>query len=91
MGEVYTITTRRNLEVCGFSFLVEVESTEEVKLDPEEHQDFVWASEEECRAKKVVREDGGVVEIRFTIGEEGERRILEGFRLWNAGQGKLSL
>jgi 8-oxo-dGTP pyrophosphatase MutT (NUDIX family) len=88
VGEGYTfITYRKKLKVRGFSFLVEVESTEGVKLDPEEHQEFLWASEEECRRKRVVREDGEVVEIKFTIGE-AEGRILEGFRLWNEGKGE---
>lgn len=61
------------------SFLVEVESTDGVKLDPEEHQNFLWASEEECRDGVVRNGDEGVV-IRW-IGKEQEEICLEGFRL----------
>ena len=50
----------------------------EVKIDPDEHQRFVWASEEECRASRV-----GSLEIEFTSPAQ-RRTILEGFRVWKA-------
>lgn len=37
----------RGISFCRFSYEVEVESCEGVKLDPTEHQVFVWASREE--------------------------------------------
>ncbi|KAK7935009.1 NUDIX hydrolase domain-like protein [Apiospora marii] len=46
-----------------------------VKLDPEEHVAFLWATEEECRGHRV-----GETEITFTHNEQ-EQSILEGFRL----------
>ncbi|KAM5353979.1 hypothetical protein ACJ41O_000629 [Fusarium nematophilum] len=51
-GAVFTNRTGRRF-FCKFSFEVEVAETEEVRLDPKEHQDFVWASEEEVRREEV--------------------------------------
>ncbi|KAK0388349.1 hypothetical protein NLU13_4594 [Sarocladium strictum] len=48
----FTFTTRRGLVCCGWSFVVEVDLEEiekGVTLDPNEHVDYVWASEEEIR------------------------------------------
>ncbi|KAL7955552.1 NUDIX domain-containing protein [Trichoderma compactum] len=43
-------TNRRGTRVfCGFAFEVEVEKGGEVVLDPEEHQAWVWAGEEDVR------------------------------------------
>jgi 8-oxo-dGTP pyrophosphatase MutT (NUDIX family) len=79
----YLFQTRRQLKVFRFSFVVDVEfngdGRGEVTLDPNEHQRFLWASEEECRRKKV--ENGGeVVDVEFTT-EAQEKIIMEGFRL----------
>ncbi|KAK8113186.1 hypothetical protein PG984_013712 [Apiospora sp. TS-2023a] len=46
-----------------------------VKLDPEEHVAFLWATEEECLAHRV-----GETGIMFTHNEQ-EESILEGFQL----------
>ncbi|KAL2875091.1 hypothetical protein SGCOL_009662 [Colletotrichum sp. CLE4] len=35
-----------------YTYLVEVETTAKVEIDPEEHEDFVWATEEEVRADR---------------------------------------
>ena len=47
--------TRSGKQICKFNFLVEVEKSAdgrlEVKLDPSEHQRYVWASEEEVRVR----------------------------------------
>ena len=51
------------------------ERTMDVKLNPEEHQKFVWASEEEVRARKV-----GNLEIEFTMTEL-EATVLEAFAI----------
>lgn len=47
----------------------------EVKLDPVEHQRFIWASEEEVRTRKV-----GDVELEFT-SRDLEDTVLEAFRV----------
>jgi len=61
-------------QVCKFNFLVETKGTMDVKLDPEEHQRFVWASEGEARAKKI-----GDLELEFTSADL-EVIVLEAFR-----------
>lgn len=61
-----------------FSFEVVVEEGE-VVLDEDEHQDFEWATEEECRGGFVVR-DGKRVVIEWAF-ETTLEVILEGFRL----------
>jgi 8-oxo-dGTP pyrophosphatase MutT (NUDIX family) len=77
-GPVF-FTTTRGLKVCKFTFEAEVESTEVVKLDPNEHQRYLWVSEEECRSHRVER-DGALVEIKFTRPAQ-EETVLAGFRL----------
>jgi 8-oxo-dGTP pyrophosphatase MutT (NUDIX family) len=67
---------------CKFSFEVAVEGLE-VKLDEEEHQKFLWVSEEECRGGIVMR-GGERIEIEFA-SEEQVKTILEGFRLRKEG------
>lgn len=64
-----------------FSFEVDVEGDVEgmVKLDEDEHQDFLWITEEECRAGVVERE-GKKVEIKWAFKGQLET-ILEGFKL----------
>ncbi|KAM0561450.1 hypothetical protein ACHAPJ_003331 [Fusarium lateritium] len=49
-GAVFTNRTGKRF-FCKFSFEVEVVQGQEVKLDPKEHQDFVWATEEEVRGQ----------------------------------------
>ncbi len=69
--------------VCKFEFVVSVEGEGEgmpkVKLDPEEHVDFVWATEGDCRERQVMRGEE-VVELNFTFKEQRES-VLEAFRL----------
>jgi 8-oxo-dGTP pyrophosphatase MutT (NUDIX family) len=69
---------------CKFSFEVEVESTEVVTLDPDEHQDYLWVTEEECKSHRKERE-GEVVEFRITTAAQ-EATILDGFRLRKEGK-----
>jgi len=71
--------SRRQRIICKYSFEVDVEQGHDVKLDPDEHQAFVWATEDECRARKV-----GELEIPFTTKEQ-EELIQEGFKLRNEG------
>ncbi|KAF5020799.1 hypothetical protein F66182_7159 [Fusarium sp. NRRL 66182] len=49
-GAVFTNRTGQRF-FCKFSFQVDVKPGCEVKLDPKEHQDFVWATEEEVRGQ----------------------------------------
>lgn len=67
-------------EIGKFNFIVEAEMSRSredgdeddnrhfaVKLDPKEHQRYVWASEAEVRAKKVARRcGGGDIVLEFT-------------------------
>jgi 8-oxo-dGTP pyrophosphatase MutT (NUDIX family) len=78
VGSPYFFESRSGKHVCKFSFLVEMkigERTMDVKLNPEEHQRFVWASEEEAKARKV-----GDLEIEFTV-KDMEETVLEAFRI----------
>lgn len=91
VGEGRPFLTRRGRRMLKVEFLVDVvgksseaeEGAEEyrktsppvVKLDPEEHVAFLWATEEECSGHRV-----GETEIMFTHNEQ-EQSILEGFRL----------
>ncbi|KAK3317704.1 NUDIX hydrolase domain-like protein [Cercophora scortea] len=60
---------------CRFVFIADVGDCEAVKLDPNEHQDFVWAEEEEVREQRV---DGREIPITH---ETMRAIILNAFRL----------
>jgi 8-oxo-dGTP pyrophosphatase MutT (NUDIX family) len=64
--------------VSKFSFLVDAEKGVDgklhVKLDPNEHQNYVWAVEDEVKARNV-----GGVELKFTTKDQ-EAVVLEAFR-----------
>lgn len=49
-GQVFTNRTGKRF-FCKFSFEVDVVDTRDVKLDPKEHQDYVWATEEEVKVQ----------------------------------------
>lgn len=74
---------------CRFTFGVEVEVEGDVgelgfgvRLDPNEHQDFVWATEEEVRAERNV-------ERSLPITKESMRAVmLEAFRLRKDREGE---
>jgi 8-oxo-dGTP pyrophosphatase MutT (NUDIX family) len=78
VGDSHFFLTRSGKLVCKFNFLVDAEKGAgeklDVKLDPSEHQNYVWAAEEEVKARKV-----GDVELKFTT-EEQEAVVLEAFR-----------
>ncbi|KAM0347386.1 hypothetical protein ACHAPU_004906 [Fusarium lateritium] len=77
VGEPHFFTLDDGKKVCQFNFLVRVGKNDgvrpDVKLDPDEHQCFVWASEAEVRAGKV-----GDMGLDFTRGEV-ERTVLQAF------------
>lgn len=84
----YLFHTSRGLKVVKFTFVVEVEDSSALKLTPEEHQDYVWATEEECRAKKVVRggqEGKGDVDLVFTSVAQ-EAAIFKAFSEYTVGE-----
>jgi 8-oxo-dGTP pyrophosphatase MutT (NUDIX family) len=78
VGDGHFFLSRSGRLVCKFSFLVDAEKGTggklDVKLDPSEHQNYVWATEEEVKARKV-----GDVELKFTSREQ-EAVVLEAFR-----------
>lgn len=79
----YLFHTRRKARIVKFTFVVEVADVCAVKLDPNEHQDFVWATEEECRARRAERTEErdlgkGAVELEFTTPAQ-EEAILKAF------------
>ena len=77
LGEPHFFTSRSGKRICKFVFVVQVEQGTEgrldVKLDPEEHRQFVWASQDEVKAKKV-----GDVELEFTT-QDLENTLLQSF------------
>jgi 8-oxo-dGTP pyrophosphatase MutT (NUDIX family) len=48
-GDVFF--TRRAFRICKYAFIVNVEAYD-VRLDPNEHQAFVWLTEDDAKAKK---------------------------------------
>jgi 8-oxo-dGTP pyrophosphatase MutT (NUDIX family) len=73
-GGEHVFFTRRGQRVSKFNFVVRVKEAGEqqpglppaVTLDPNEHQAYLWATEEECRAGRK-----GDVEVKFTTkGQE---------------------
>ncbi|KAK0610841.1 NUDIX hydrolase domain-like protein [Immersiella caudata] len=76
----YRFTNRAGTKTfCRFAFEAEVENCDQVTLDPDEHQDYVWASEEEVRAQKI-----GERGIPLT-GPFGLSMLLTAFRLRKEG------
>ncbi|OTB05565.1 hypothetical protein M426DRAFT_10608 [Hypoxylon sp. CI-4A] len=77
IGDPHFFTSRSGKKICKFNFIVLVDSDSEdwlkVKLDPEEHQSFVWATEDEVKARRV-----GDIELKFTT-EETERTVIDAF------------
>lgn len=51
VGEGFFFTSRSGKQICKFTFIVETEHSEElpppVKLNPEEHQQYIWATKQE--------------------------------------------
>ena len=81
--------TRSGKRVGKFEFVVTVGEEDgkglaevpEVKLDPNEHVDFVWALEQECVDGRTLRQ-GEVVQLLFTT-EEQRDAVLKAFRILN--------
>ena len=77
-GFVFSNSTRTKV-FCRYVFEVDVEDVVQhhIRLNPYEHQDFLWVSEEEARNGIVGEEK---LKIEFT-SEHLQRLISEGFRL----------
>jgi 8-oxo-dGTP pyrophosphatase MutT (NUDIX family) len=73
-GQVYPNSTYTK-KWCRFSFDVQVESCENVKLDPKEHQAFAWATENEIKNQLIG--DGQ----HLITNKHMQALILEAFRL----------
>ncbi|KAK3301680.1 NUDIX hydrolase domain-like protein [Chaetomium strumarium] len=90
VGEAQIFLTRSRKRVAKFTFEVDVETPvpgvlPEVALDPAEHMDFIWATEEECQlGKKAGGPPSGLgletMDIEFTSDEQ-KASILQGFEL----------
>lgn len=78
VGDGHFFLTRSGKLVCKFNFLVDVEKGVDgkwdVKLDPNEHQNYLWTAEEEVKARR-----RGDVDLKFTTREQ-EAVVLEAFR-----------
>lgn len=89
VGGEQVFFSRRGMRIVKLSFEVEVEGGQGeegppvVTLDEDEHEEFVWATEEECKAGRK-----GGTELRFTTRAQREV-VFEGFRRRDArGEGK---
>ncbi|KAI0908225.1 NUDIX hydrolase domain-like protein [Ustulina deusta] len=87
-GFVFSNSTKTKV-FCRFVFEVGAAEDEnggmEIRLNPAEHQDFVWATEEEVRERVVERDDGGKQKIDLTSDSLGHL-IQEAFRLRKEGR-----
>jgi 8-oxo-dGTP pyrophosphatase MutT (NUDIX family) len=77
VGSPHFFNSRSGKKICKFTFMVETENVAEgrleVRIDPQEHQQFLWASEDEVRSKRA-----GLVELVFTTQQQ-EDTVLAGF------------
>ncbi|PSR76473.1 hypothetical protein BD289DRAFT_446594 [Coniella lustricola] len=84
----YMFHTRSGKTIVKFTFVIRAQKKEEeegedvkVRLDPDEHVDYLWATEEECRSRKVARKsgrEGDTVDIEFTT-EAQEALLMSAF------------
>lgn len=78
----YVFLTRSRKIVAKFHFIVDADCDEDaVRLDPKEHQAFVWATEEECEAEQTK----GGMEIPFTRNEQ-KMSVLQAWRMVREGR-----
>ncbi|KAI1477313.1 NUDIX hydrolase domain-like protein [Daldinia eschscholtzii] len=79
VGEGMAIPYRGNRCMCKYSFLTEVEQYN-VKLDPNEHQAFLWVTEEEAKAGRC-----GDVGFKYTTKDQ-RLAVCEAFKLRDSRQ-----
>lgn len=77
VGAGYVFHTRSGKTVSKHTFIAEVDS-EEVRLDPAEHQRHLWATEEECKKRKA-----GDVAFEFTHRNQ-EEVVLQAFEIYRS-------
>ncbi|KAI0156688.1 NUDIX hydrolase domain-like protein [Hypoxylon sp. FL1284] len=82
VGEAIPFTTGTGTYMCKYSFLTQAEGYD-VKLDPEEHQAFLWVTEEEAKAGKC-----GDVEFEYTFVQQ-RRAVLQAFEMHRAKRSSL--
>lgn len=79
VGAGHIFSSPSGTRACRLNFIVQPETGEagqlDVKLNPNEHEAFVWATEDDVKLRK-----SGQVELDFT-SPEAERAILEAFTL----------
>lgn len=83
VGEPHYFESRSGKRVARYSFMVEMKSgqtAKDVKLDPKEHQNFVWATQEQVKARKI-----GDLILELT-SNEAEATILEAFKIRRQGE-----
>jgi len=67
--------------VFKFYFIVEVENTSEVVIDPNEHVAYIWVTEEEVKREKILgKGEKGDTALRFT-SEKQRAVLLEAFKI----------
>jgi 8-oxo-dGTP pyrophosphatase MutT (NUDIX family) len=79
INDGYFFLSRAGKLICKFNFIVEAQKDTngrlDVKLDPKEHQNYVWATEEEVIAGKV-----GDIDLQMTTKEQ-KAIVLAGFKV----------
>lgn len=70
--------TTRGRKVVKFTFVVDVDDASKVKLDPNEHQNYVWATKDECRSKYAIRNNRTGLILQFTTHAQ-EDTIMKAF------------
>ena len=84
VGNGYIFHTRSGKTVRKLNFIVEVESGQDatlgVRLRPEEHQNLVWATEQDIKSRKA-----NDIHFEFTTPDQ-EAVVLEAFNVLKATQ-----
>lgn len=81
MGQIFT-NRYGTKSFCRFVFEAEVESSEAVALDQNEHQAYVWASKDEVQDQRI-----GERQIPITV-QSVQSVILEAFRIEEQSKGE---
>ncbi|KAM7182730.1 hypothetical protein V8F33_014066 [Rhypophila sp. PSN 637] len=79
-GFIFSNSTKTKV-FCRYVFEVEVDDLDELKLNPWEHQDYVWASEEEIVKLRVEGDEEGKEKLLELTSENLGNLILEAFKL----------
>ncbi|RKF59358.1 putative nudix domain protein [Erysiphe neolycopersici] len=77
-NEGKSFTSRRRKRYLKFEFEVEIEPSNEIRLNPAEHKAFMWITEEEFHARK---KDDSDITFQFTTELQADS-VREVFQLW---------